>query len=220
MPSLGVEMGGRPSRMARDTLINSFAEPTPSPGGPMAGYKASYDARYAPPGLYWGARPTGLCRSVVQLRATLPRRSPTLLDLGTGEGRDLIHFARHGFRVVGIDISRVGLAKAACRAERLRLSVRVRYGDIRTCRLGSGFDVVFSSGAVNNLPKRIRARRFVAFKAATVPGGINAMNAFVLLRASPCKNPTVRNAELDDSTAVWGKRNPFRIDFKLPQAVL
>jgi tellurite methyltransferase len=40
-------------------------------------------------------------------------------------------------------------------------------------------DVVFSSGALNNLPRRIRAARFEHFKASTAPGGINAMNADV-----------------------------------------
>jgi len=40
-------------------------------------------------------------------------------------------------------------------------------------------DVVFCSGALNNLPRRIRAARFNHFKANTAPGGINAMNADV-----------------------------------------
>jgi tellurite methyltransferase len=40
-------------------------------------------------------------------------------------------------------------------------------------------DVVFCSGALNNLPRRIRASRFEHFKANTAPGGINAMNADV-----------------------------------------
>jgi tellurite methyltransferase len=40
-------------------------------------------------------------------------------------------------------------------------------------------DVVFCSGALNNLPRRIRAARFEHFKANTAPGGINAMNADV-----------------------------------------
>jgi tellurite methyltransferase len=39
--------------------------------------------------------------------------------------------------------------------------------------------VVFCSGALNNLPRRIRAARFEHFKAHTTPGGINAMNADV-----------------------------------------
>jgi tellurite methyltransferase len=162
----------------------------------------SYDARYAQAGWYWGTKPTGMCRSVVRLMDTLPGRPPTLVDLGTGEGRDLIHFARRGFRALGVDISEVGLAKAERRARRLRLRLRVQLGDIRKLRLKGRFDVVFSSGALNNLPHRLRVRRFAHFKAATMPGGINAMNAFVpkpyLARApemDPAESP-YRSGEL------------------------
>jgi tellurite methyltransferase len=62
---------------------------------------------------------------------------------------------------------------------------------MRTYRLDHRVDVVFSSGALNNLPKRIRAARFEHFKANTKPGGINAMNADVLKPYIPpySKNP-------------------------------
>jgi tellurite methyltransferase len=102
-----------------------------------------------------------------------------LVDLGSGEGRDSIFFARRGYRVVGVDISSVGVRKAVRRASRLGVDVRFRVGDIRTYRLRQRVDVVFCSGAVNNLPRRIRATRFEHFKSKTAPGGINAMNADV-----------------------------------------
>ena len=138
-----------------------------------------YDERYSRPGLYWGSQPTQLARSVVRIARTLPRSDRTLVDLGSGEGRDSIYFARRGFRVLGVDISSVGVRKSEQRAARLGVKVRFRIGDMRTYRLSQRVDVVFSSGALNNLPRRIRASRFEHFKANTVPGGINAMNADV-----------------------------------------
>ena len=138
-----------------------------------------YDERYSRPGLYWGSQPTQLARSVVRIARTLPRSDRTLVDLGSGEGRDSIYFARRGFRVLGVDISSVGVRKSEQRAARLGVKVRFRIGDMRTYRLSQPVDVVFSSGALNNLPRRIRASRFEHFKANTVPGGINAMNADV-----------------------------------------
>jgi len=138
-----------------------------------------YDERYARPGLYWGSRPTALARDVVRIARSLPRAPRTVVDLGSGEGRDSIYFARQGYRVVGVDISGVGVRKAERRASRLGVNVRFRVGDIRTYRLGHRVDVVFCSGALNNLPRRIRAARFNHFKANTAPGGINAMNADV-----------------------------------------
>ena len=138
-----------------------------------------YDERYARPGLYWGSKPTGLARDLVRLTRSLPRSPRTLVDLGSGEGRDSIYFARRGYRVLGVDISSVGVRKAERRASRLGVEVRFRVGDIRTYRLRRPVDVVFSSGALNNLPRRIRATRFEHFKACTSPGGINAVNADV-----------------------------------------
>jgi len=141
--------------------------------------ESSYDQRYLRPGWYWGTRPTGLAREVVRIARSLTRESRALIDLGSGEGRDSIHFARHGFRVLGIDISRVGVAKATRRAVQLGLPARFRIGDIRTYRIPRRFDVVFSSGALNNLPRAIRPARFSHFKESTIHGGIHAMNAFV-----------------------------------------
>ncbi len=138
-----------------------------------------YDERYARPGLYWGSKPTGLARDLVRIVRSLPRRPRTLVDLGSGEGRDSIYFARRGYRVLGLDISSVGVRKAGQRARRLGVNVRFVVGDIRTYRLKHRVDVVFSSGVLNNLPRRIRAARFEHFQANTAPGGIHAMNADV-----------------------------------------
>jgi tellurite methyltransferase len=129
--------------------------------------------------LYWGSQPTQLARDVVRIARSLPSSPPTLVDLGSGEGRDSIYFARRGYRVLGVDISSVGVRKAERRAVRLGVDVRFRVGDLRTYRLRHRVDVVFCSGALNNLPRRIRATRFEHFKANTTLGGINAMNADV-----------------------------------------
>jgi tellurite methyltransferase len=138
-----------------------------------------YDERYSRPGLYWGSKPTQLARDVVRIARSLPRSPRTSVDLGCGEGRDSIYFARRGYRTLGVDISSVGVRKADRRASRLGVKVRFLVGDIRTYRLRHRADVVFSSGALNNLPRRIRSARFEHFKANTAPGGINAMNADV-----------------------------------------
>ncbi len=148
-------------------------------GGTLALSEPVYDERYSRPGLYWGSQPTWLAREVVRSARSLPRTPRTLVDLGSGEGRDSIYFARQGFRVWGVDISSVGVRKAERRAAKLGVHVRFLVGDMRTYRLRRRVDVVFSSGALNNLPRRIRATRFEHFKANTAPGGINAMNADV-----------------------------------------
>lgn len=141
--------------------------------------KPVYDERYSRPGLYWGTKPTGLAREVTRIARSLPRSPRSLVDLGCGEGRDSIYFAQRGYRALGVDISSVGIRKARRRASRLGVDVRFLVGDIRTYRLNHVVDVVFCSGALNNLPRRTRAARFEHFKTNTRAGGINAMNADV-----------------------------------------
>ncbi len=148
-------------------------------GGSRGLTEAIYDERYARPGLYWGSKPTGLARDLVRVLRSLPRPPRSLVDLGCGEGRDSIYFARRGLRVLGVDISSVGVRKAERRASRLGVRVQFRVEDLRTYRVRPRVDVVFSSGALNNLPRRIRKTRFEHFKQNTSPGGINAMNADV-----------------------------------------
>ncbi|MCI4352674.1 MAG: class I SAM-dependent methyltransferase [Thermoplasmata archaeon] len=138
----------------------------------MSAPLAGYDGRFDVAGWY-------LVRGVVRLKKTLGPSSPSLIDLGMGRGRDLIYFARHGFRVLGVDLSPVGLEKAKRRAARLKVPIRTRLEDIRTYRLKGKFDVVFSSCTLNHLLPKLRARRFDHFKGATARGGIHAVNVFI-----------------------------------------
>ena len=87
------------------------------------------------PGLYWGSKPTQLARDVVRLVRSLPRSPRTLVDLGSGEGRDSIYFARRGYRVLGVDISSVGGTKggATCVSARGQRSIsRWGHSDLPT----------------------------------------------------------------------------------------
>jgi tellurite methyltransferase len=177
-----------------------------------------YDERYARPGLYWGSRPTGLARDLVRLARSLPRPPRTLVDLGCGEGRDSIYFARQGYRVTGVDISSVGVRKAERRASRLGVNARFLVGDLRTYRLGHRVDVVFCSGALNNLPRRMRAARFEHFKAHTALGGINALNADVAKPYIPAQttNPFAtpfRSGELLGYYGDWRILDSGQVEF-------
>ncbi|HEX6989490.1 MAG TPA: methyltransferase domain-containing protein [Bacillota bacterium] len=138
-----------------------------------------YDAAYRRPGLYWGSAPNDLCLKVVDLVPAAQRVGCRVIDLGCGEGRDLVHFAREGFRAKGIDRSTAGLAKAAAWAEADGLRVQVEEADLVTYRLSEPYDVVYGSGTLTYLPPRLRAEVFSNYKRWTRPGGLNAFNAFV-----------------------------------------
>ena len=62
-----------------------------------------YDERYGSGGYYWGKQPSAMCYRVLQILP--PDRSLKLLDIGCGEGRNAIFFARNGYQVTGFDLS-------------------------------------------------------------------------------------------------------------------
>lgn len=62
-----------------------------------------YDQRYASKEFYWGKKPSALCDRVIEIIRPDPNFRPKLLDLGCGEGRNAIYFARHGFKVTGLE---------------------------------------------------------------------------------------------------------------------
>ncbi len=139
----------------------------------------SYDVRYSGPGLYWGNNPNRLCLKVIEIAKELRPPSRRLIDLGFGEGRDLVAFARGGFQVEGVDSSTVGAKKAREWLRSEGLAGHVEVGDIRTVVLSAEYGIVYSSGTMTYLPPEIRAARMEHFKARTLSGGLHAMNAFV-----------------------------------------
>ncbi len=138
-----------------------------------------YDAAYRRPGLYWGSEPNDLCRQVVELIPAPERPGKRVIDLGCGEGRDLIHFARYGFVAVGVDRSEPGLQKARAWARAEGLAIATIRADLVTFRLAEPYDVVYASGTLTYLPPAVRAEVFANYKEWTPRGGLHAFNAFV-----------------------------------------
>lgn len=52
------------------------------------------------------------------------------LDIACGQGQNAIWLAQHGYRVLGVDISRVALDKALQEAQRLGISERVEFAQV------------------------------------------------------------------------------------------
>ncbi|HWI66218.1 MAG TPA: methyltransferase domain-containing protein [Symbiobacteriaceae bacterium] len=137
----------------------------------------TYDDVYRQPGYYWGVEPNGLARRVTDL---VPAGSGLrAIDLGAGEGRDAIHFARHGLTVTAMDLSLPGLEKAARWAAEEGLPLRTLQGSLADFRLTEPYEIVYASGVVTYIPPDLRAEVFANYKEMTPAGGIHAFNAFV-----------------------------------------
>jgi SAM-dependent methyltransferase len=101
---------------------------------------AAWDERYAGTQSIWSGNANA------QLVAEASRLTPgTALDVGCGEGGDVIWLAQHGWRVTGADFSANGLQRAARHAEEAGVADRVDWWqvDARTFAAdGRSFDLV------------------------------------------------------------------------------
>lgn len=120
-----------------------------------------------------------LIGSIRRHRRLLGARTPRVIDLGMGRGRDMIFLGRRGFRVFGVDRWDAAMERGRRRAARLGLRFPMAVADLRGYRFPHPFDVVFSSTTLNCLPPAERPRRFESFQRGTRPGGLHAINVFV-----------------------------------------
>jgi cyclopropane fatty-acyl-phospholipid synthase-like methyltransferase len=132
---------------------------------------------YSAPDYYWGTEPNGFAGRALGFLAD--REGLRAVDLGAGEGRDAVFFAKHGLNTLAIDISPNGLGKAQRLARERGVKLRIQQGDVNSLELEGNFDLVYSIGTVQYIQPDNRTQRFEHFKKATVPGGIHAMLTFV-----------------------------------------
>ncbi|MFD6417636.1 class I SAM-dependent methyltransferase [Streptomyces sp. NPDC060194] len=129
---------------------------------------AGWDERYAGDARFWSGRPNP------QLVAAAGSATPgTALDVGCGEGGDVVWLARQGWRVTGADFSEAGLARAARHAEEAGLGDRIDWWrtDARAFDAeGRAYDLVTShylhapDGGMVDVTRRLAT--------AVAPGGL------------------------------------------------
>jgi len=102
---------------------------------------------YRSPGLYElvypeaGDETPAMCRRM--FARYLPQPPASILDVGSGTGRDLASLARDGADCTGIDILPAMIEFARAVRPQLRLEV----GDMRSLRLGRTFDAILCMGS-------------------------------------------------------------------------
>lgn len=154
-----------------------------------------YDEKYRADEYYWGKQPSSMCYKVLQLLT--PERSPKLLDVGCGEGRNTIFFARNGYQVTAFDLSIEGVKKTREWADRLNLSVEVFQADLIQFRLQDHYDILFSTGTLQYIPKELRKDIISNYKDFSHPGAIHVFTV-------PVYKPFIsRDPDDDDMEHDW-----------------
>lgn len=148
----------------------------------MESDRIKWNSRFASEESFLGRQPSSfLAREIERIkRLTTGRRA---LDIACGEGRNSIFLAGHGFRVTGIDISEVGLAKAAQRAAEEGVAVEFVRADLDSYPLGGSFDLVLNFNFL--------LRRLVPVEVALLnPGGLLLFDTILATsRIPPPANP-------------------------------
>lgn len=168
-----------------------------------------YEERYREGRYYWGITPNDLAFEV--LKAKYPTRPLKLLEIGCGEGRDSVFFAKNGYQVTAFDLAESGIEKARRLAEVHQVEVNFFRADLRQFRLEETYDVIYSSGVLHHIPEELREELFSNYKNHTAPGGLNAMNVFV----SKAYIPVPPDSDGDDNTWESGELSFLYRDWKI-----
>lgn len=127
-----------------------------------------WDERYGSAPALWSGRPNQ--RLVEQVADLAPG---TALDVGCGEGADAIWLAARGWRVTGLDVSAVALARAAERAAEAgpEVAERVRWERVDVLSWSPRSQVDLVSAQFLQLPPDESVRVQQQLAAAVRPGG-------------------------------------------------
>lgn len=146
----------------------------------LLGYESvvtDYDRRYNTEEYYWGLMPNDTCYDIMKILP--PIKAYRVLDIGCGEGKDAVFFAKCGYAVTAFDRSEQGIEKAKRLAEYNKVDVRFFKADLFDYRPDAEYDIIFSSGVLHFLPQTERKEICDSLKAHTADNGINALNVFV-----------------------------------------
>ena len=130
-----------------------------------------WDARFAGEEFFYGTAPNDF------LAQQVDRLQGPVLSLAEGEGRNAVFLAERGLRVLGVDKSAVGLAKAERLATRRGTQIRTLQADLAAYVPETGhYGAVISIFA--HLPGTVRRQLYPRVEAALQPGGLLLMEAY------------------------------------------
>ena len=125
----------------------------------------------------WQDAPIPFLQDVQLNRQMRKRNVARILDAGCGDGRNSFWLERHGFHVVGADVSRNALEIAAQRAERdAHNRVFFVQEDIANLRLVGPIDCVLCADTLGQLDKPEEA--IAEFHRVLRPGGLLVFNLY------------------------------------------
>lgn len=139
--------------------------------------RSYYEADYNKEEYFWGLTPSTMCLKVLELMP--PTKPLKLLDIGCGEGKDAVFFARCGYVVSAFDLSDAGIEKTKRLADQANVFVDVFKANLWDFRLEQKYDILFSSGVLHYIKPELKEEIFQNYKEHTKSKGLHAMHCLV-----------------------------------------
>jgi len=124
----------------------------------MESDRIKWNLRFASDDSYLGERPSPfLLREIERIRQLAPGKRA--LDIACGEGRNSVFLALNGYEVTALDISDVGLAKAARQAEENAFVIDFQQVDLDSYQFTEKFDliIIFNFLLRDLIPEAVQA---------------------------------------------------------------
>ena len=105
--------------------------------------RIKWNQRFASQDSFLGTHPSPfLIQEIDRIVRTAPGK--LALDIACGEGRNSVFLAQHGFHVTGLDISDIGLSKAAALARKAGVEVDFEHVDLDGYRIERNYDLILN----------------------------------------------------------------------------
>jgi 2-polyprenyl-3-methyl-5-hydroxy-6-metoxy-1,4-benzoquinol methylase len=115
------------------------------------------------------------------------KKRAKVLDLGCGQGRDALFIARMGHQVVGVDISKTGIAQMLEEAKREGLDVCGVVADVVAYEPSGEYDVVILDRVLHMLKED--SERWAVLEKAS---GVTKSGGFILIADTPKHEAQIR----------------------------
>lgn len=148
-----------------------------------------YEDKYGDDDFYWGIVPSDLCFEALKLCPLHTKKR--VLDVGCGEGKDAVFFARNGYTVDAFDIAETGVSKTIQLAASCNIALNAYRANLLDHRPEKTYDIIYASGFLNYLSLDVRSEVITHYQKHTNNQGIHVFNVFV-------KKPFVKDPPEDE----------------------
>lgn len=173
-------------------------------GAKTSGLPSSWEDAYRSVESLWGLKPD---RTLIEYAKIVPKG--VILDLGIGEGRNALFFAKMGYEVEGADISQTAIERCLQRAETQNLKVKAEVKDFREKDIPLGkYSLIIAAWVLNFFRKTEVETIVEKIKNGLKKDGVVYLGVFSPSDPS-CQRAKENLKEVEENTFYSAKRDSY-----------